>query len=403
METTPPFPVVSGQRQLAVIMFTDAVGFSARMHEQEVATLNRMERDLEAMRRTIGAQGGAVLKTTGDGLLIQFASAVQAVSCALEIQQGFSGRPAGGATAAILQHRIGIHLGDVFVGQGDVMGDGVNITARIVNEAPAGGIVISQTVHDVVKHKLPLNTVRLGPRQLKNIKEPIPLYRVLLDAPAPAVRPPPEPAAPPPPEPAPAPAKSNRALPVLLAGLAIGAAGWFVFRAQSAHRRNLSESQSAQAALEALLRQAPAGDGVAAAPREAGFDFAATAAGRAPAGADPAAMRPAAEEAVAALLAWLPSALARHTKDRPLHVASLGHPQFPGATIFTEGGRRLFLQEGGAYRRLEWAELKPPMQAAILAAAVRHAVPPAPAEMIRAAEAFAWLHGQPELVGALRP
>src|SRR5205085_12299528 len=120
MDATPPFPVVTGQRQLTVIMFTDAVGYSAQMHAEEVATLNRIERDSQLIRDSVGLHGGNVLKSTGDGLLIQFASAVEALRCALEVQTKFAERNATSATQ--LRHRIGIHLGDVFVGNNDVMG-----------------------------------------------------------------------------------------------------------------------------------------------------------------------------------------------------------------------------------------------------------------------------------------
>jgi adenylate cyclase len=129
METTPPFQVVSGQRQLAVIMFTDAVGYSAKMHAEEVATLNLLERDLLLMRQVIGDRGGTVLKSTGDGLLVQFSSAVQAVSCAVEIQRRFADRLVPGKKSKGLRHRISVHLGDVFAGGGDVLGDGVTGSA----------------------------------------------------------------------------------------------------------------------------------------------------------------------------------------------------------------------------------------------------------------------------------
>src|SRR5580692_9059529 len=137
MNPEPPAPgPARSQRSLAAIVFTDVVSFSARMHADEVATLKLLERDFAEMRRLCAEHEGEVLKTTGDGLLLTFTSAVQAVACALAMQRQFAAEakdqaPPGGA----LQHRIGIHLGDVLVQDKDVMGDGVNIASRLQAEA----------------------------------------------------------------------------------------------------------------------------------------------------------------------------------------------------------------------------------------------------------------------------
>jgi class 3 adenylate cyclase len=410
METQPPFQVVSGQRQLAVIMFTDAVGFSAQMHEQEVATLNRIERDSEAMRRIAISHDGTVLKSTGDGLLIQFASAVQAVASALEIQEHFRTRHAAGVTTSTLRHRVAVHLGDVFVGQGDVMGDGVNIAARLVGEALPGGIAISQTVYDVVKNKMPLNVLRLGPQRLKNIKEPIHVYRVLLDE---AAAPQPPGGIPANPAPAPAPTgpeaaasgtqfRFRRLAIVLLLVAAIVGAAHFLTQQYLAHEARLEENQSAQAALGALLKQAPAEAGAAPA-QEAALDFAAlatrTAAARNPT-PETLPIIQAAERSVVALLAWLPVELARYTRDRPLTVPALG----PGAaaTIYLDAGGQLYFAEGGASRRRAWDDIPAATQAAIIVAALRNAAPPANREVQQGADAFAYLHGLPEMPAARR-
>jgi len=165
----PPEALAAGQRTLAAIVFTDTVGFSKLMSKDEERTLRLVARDLEHMKAVCGAFGGQVLKSTGDGLLMLFTSAVQAVACALEIQRDIQKQNLELPKTDRLQHRIGIHLGDVFQHGGDVMGDGVNIAARLQTEAVPGGICLSQTVYDVVHNRLPFYVNDLGPRKLKNI------------------------------------------------------------------------------------------------------------------------------------------------------------------------------------------------------------------------------------------
>jgi class 3 adenylate cyclase len=177
----PPFGR-QGLRTLAAIVFTDVVSFSAHMGRDEVKTLGLINRDFTEMRRLCEARGGAVLKTTGDGLLCYFASAVEAVACALDMQKHFSSLGKTLPPGEALQHRIGIHLGDVLVQDQDVMGDGVNIASRLQAEAEPGGICISQTVYDVVKNKIELKATYLGARDLKNIAQAVPVYRLLLEA-----------------------------------------------------------------------------------------------------------------------------------------------------------------------------------------------------------------------------
>ena len=173
MESFPPLPsgLGPGQRALAAIVFTDVVGFSARMQVDEETVLALLERDFAAMKKLCLQHSGAVLKSTGDGLLLYFSSAVQAVACALRMQKYFARKAKLLPAQEVLVHRVGIHLGDVFLNDQDVMGDGVNIAARLPAEAEPGGICISQTVYDVVKNKLALKVTLLGPRDLKNIAE----------------------------------------------------------------------------------------------------------------------------------------------------------------------------------------------------------------------------------------
>lgn len=167
-----------GQRTLAAIVLTDAVGFSARMSIDEERTLSLIHRDQRLMEKLCRQFEGRVIKSTGDGLLMYFASAVQAVSCGLKIQQDLSHANEDIEGGHALQHRIGIHLGDVFFSESDVMGNGVNIAARLQTEARPGGVCISQIVYDVVKSRLALDATFAGPLRLKNIQEPQPAYHI---------------------------------------------------------------------------------------------------------------------------------------------------------------------------------------------------------------------------------
>lgn len=164
-----------GQRALAAIIVTDAVGFSARMSTDEEKTLQLIRRDLQLMTDHCQSFEGQVLKSTGDGLLMYFVSAVQAVSCAIAIQKSFISRAEGPDPLA---HRIGIHMGDVFFNNSDVMGNSVNIAARLQTKAQPGGICLSQLVYDLVKTRLSLDADFAGPLKLKNIQEPVSVYHI---------------------------------------------------------------------------------------------------------------------------------------------------------------------------------------------------------------------------------
>jgi class 3 adenylate cyclase len=177
----PPFTEVSSSsvvRRLAAILAADVVGYSRMMGENESGTLNA----LKAMRRdvfdpTVGRFRGRIFKVIGDGILTEFQSVVDAVRCAVEIQAAMHERAFGNA-AMPMRFRMGINLGDVMVVGDDLYGDGVNIAARLETLAPPGGLCVSGPVYDQVKNKLTLEYEDLGEQNVKNIAEPLRVYRI---------------------------------------------------------------------------------------------------------------------------------------------------------------------------------------------------------------------------------
>jgi adenylate cyclase len=162
------------ERRLAAIVAADVVGYSRLMGADEIGTL----RALQAHRRElidprIAAHGGRIVKTTGDGLLVEFPSAVEAVACAIAVQQGLASRSAGAAEDKRLIFRIGINVGDIISEAGDIFGDGVNVAARLESSCEPGGLCISRAVHDQVRDKLPVAFDDLGEQQVKNIARPV--------------------------------------------------------------------------------------------------------------------------------------------------------------------------------------------------------------------------------------
>ena len=165
-------------RRLAAIL-ADAAGYSRLMGADEEGTLVR----LKTLRREltdpkIAEYHGRIVKTTGDGLLVEFASVVDAVRCAVEVQQAMTERNTGVGAETRIEFRIGINLGDVIVEDDDLYGDGVNIAARLEALADAGGVFVSNTVHDQVRDRLPFAFEDLGEQQVKNIARPVRVSRV---------------------------------------------------------------------------------------------------------------------------------------------------------------------------------------------------------------------------------
>jgi adenylate cyclase len=158
------------QRRLVAILVADVVGYSKLIGDDEGGTLAQLKALLsEVIKPAIGKHSGRLFKSVGDGFLVEFASAVQAVNCAKAIQEANTGS---------LSLRIGIHVGDVVVQGDDLMGDGVNIAARVEGAAEAGGIAISRQVHDQVRGKVSLAFVDKGEIALKNIEQPVRVFAI---------------------------------------------------------------------------------------------------------------------------------------------------------------------------------------------------------------------------------
>ncbi len=170
------------ERRLAAILAADMVGYSRLMGRDEEGTLAA----LKALRKSlidpkIAEHRGRIVKTTGDGVLVEFASAVDAVRCAVEIQRAMAERNAAIPQDRRIETRIGINVGDIIIDEGDIYGDGVNIAARIEALAKSGGICIAENAYRQVDGKLALNVSDMGEQQLKNIAQPVRTYGVRLD------------------------------------------------------------------------------------------------------------------------------------------------------------------------------------------------------------------------------
>ena len=171
------------ERRLAAILAADVAGYSRLMEADEegsLAALQAMRRELADPK--IAEQRGRIVKTTGDGLLVEFASVVDAVRCAVEVQREMIARNTATPAQRRIEFRMGINLGDVIIEDGDIFGDGVNIAARLEALAEPGGICLSAAAHEQVRDRLDLAFEDLGEQQVKNITRPVRTYCVALGA-----------------------------------------------------------------------------------------------------------------------------------------------------------------------------------------------------------------------------
>jgi len=167
------------ERRLAAILAADVAGYSRLMGMDEEGTLVQLKGHLQALiDPKIEEHRGRIVKTTGDGLLVEFASVVDAVRCAVEVQRGMSERNVSVSVDKRIEFRVGINLGDIIIDDDDIYGDGVNIAARLEGIAEPGGIFISRQAHDHLLEKLSFTCEKLGLRKLKNIAKPVEVYSV---------------------------------------------------------------------------------------------------------------------------------------------------------------------------------------------------------------------------------
>lgn len=166
-------------RRLAAILAADVVGYSRLMGRDEAGTVARL-RGLrkQHLEPALSRHGGRIVKLTGDGALMEFASAVEALSAAIEFQQAMADVNREQPEDRAIRFRVGLHLGDLIVEEDDLLGDGVNVAARLETEAPAGGIVISRTVHEAAAGRLKAGFEDLGNLVLKNIERPVQAFSV---------------------------------------------------------------------------------------------------------------------------------------------------------------------------------------------------------------------------------
>jgi adenylate cyclase len=165
-------------RRLAAIFAADVAGYSRLMGQDEVGTLRALSAQREIMDHHIAEHGGRIANTAGDSVLAEFPSAVDAVQCAVRVQEALASVIQDRSEEDSLRFRIGVHVGDVMIRGGDLLGDGVNVAARLESLAAPGGVCLSGTAHAFVRKVLPLAYNDLGPHTFKNIEEPVQVYHV---------------------------------------------------------------------------------------------------------------------------------------------------------------------------------------------------------------------------------
>ncbi|KZM48592.1 adenylate/guanylate cyclase domain-containing protein [Labrenzia sp. OB1] len=168
------------KRRLAAIMCADVAQYSTLMERDEDGTLDRLKTYRDVMSSLTDRHNGRIVNTWGDAVIIEFGSVMEAVQCAIEIQNELTHRNADLPDINRMEFRIGINLGDIMVEGEDIYGDGVNVAARLQELSPRGGIMLSKSVHDQVKTKMAVGFDPLGPQHVRNVSEPVDTYSVRL-------------------------------------------------------------------------------------------------------------------------------------------------------------------------------------------------------------------------------
>jgi class 3 adenylate cyclase len=170
--------IPSGARRLAAIMFTDIVGYTSMSQRNEALALQLLENHRTTLRPIFAAHNGRVVKTIGDAFLVEFPSSLQAVNCAVRIQHAIASQDSGSE----FKIRVGINLGDVVESDGDIYGDAVNVASRVEGRAEPGGVCVSEQVYHSVLNKTTYRFERLAKQKMKNVENPVAVYKVLLVA-----------------------------------------------------------------------------------------------------------------------------------------------------------------------------------------------------------------------------
>ncbi|MEP3047604.1 MAG: adenylate/guanylate cyclase domain-containing protein [Roseibium sp.] len=168
------------KRRLAAIMCADVAQYSKLMERDEDGTLDRLKAYRQVMSALTDRHNGRIVNTWGDAVIIEFSSVIEAVQCAVDIQNELSMKNADLPDSTKMEFRIGLNLGDIMIEGDDIYGDGVNVAARLQELAPIGGIMLSQSVYDQVKAKLALGFEPLGLHSIKNVSDPVETYSVRL-------------------------------------------------------------------------------------------------------------------------------------------------------------------------------------------------------------------------------
>ena len=178
--------IVKMERKLTAILCADVHGYSRLMRDDEEATFRALASHRRIIDGLILQHHGRFVNSAGDSVLAEFASVVNAVQCAIEVQTALRAENANLSAERRMEFRIGVNLGDVIVDGEQIYGDGVNVAARLESLADPGGICVSHTVHDQIKNKLALNYQDAGEQKVKNLNEPVRVWRLLLDGAVPA-------------------------------------------------------------------------------------------------------------------------------------------------------------------------------------------------------------------------